>query len=272
MSARFGGAKKHAEEVARLQALHNTIHANWDQQRSALLGEHAHRMAEHEQAEAARKQRLNFDRMKYQSECEQRVAQVEETNRHADEMLDAYDQGHPAAVRDLIEVCLGLSSWPDFMPDDQMEIDYAADDQELMIVHTLPSPDVVPAVREYKYRPTTDEIASTKLPVTERKRLYRGFIASAAARTIAEVFTHDTARHIASISYRGVIEGIDPATGQDTTITLVAVATDRERFSQLELTRVDPEAMLKHLGAVMSKSPLDMRPAPTAGGVRTVGR
>lgn len=30
MSARFGGAKKHAEEVARLQALHNTIHANWD--------------------------------------------------------------------------------------------------------------------------------------------------------------------------------------------------------------------------------------------------
>lgn len=127
-------------------------------------------------------------------------------------------------------------------------------------------------MREYKYRPSTDEIASTKLPVTERKRLYRGFLASAAARTVAEVFTHDTAGHVTTISYRGVVEGVDPATGQDTTITLVAVATDRERFSQLELTRVEPEAMLKHLGAVMSKSPLDMHPAPTAGGVRTVGR
>ncbi|UIJ35317.1 hypothetical protein [Allobranchiibius sp. GilTou73] len=269
LGAKLGGAKKHAAEVARMQVEHAAAVAQVNAQRAALLNEHGRRINAHAQAEATRLQRVNFDRMKYESDCEGRNAAAAQANRHADELLDAYDRGEPDAVRDFIEVCLGASGWPDFMPDDA-KIDYDEALGELTIVQPLPQPDVVPSAREYKYKAASDEISSTNLPVTARKKLYRGFVSAAAIRTLAEIFTYDTGHRIATVSYQAVVEGIDPATGRDALIPLVALATDRERFTQLDLDRIEPEATIKHLGGVMSKSPLDLQPAPTAGGIRSV--
>ena len=61
---------------------------------------------------------------------------------------------------------------------------------------------------------------------------------------------------------------VDPGTGHDTTITVVQVATDRDTFTRLDLSRVEARATLDHLRDGVSKNPHDLVPVAHSRGVR----
>ncbi|MGA7206233.1 MAG: hypothetical protein WBX27_16555, partial [Specibacter sp.] len=99
----------------------------------------------------------------------------------------------------------------------------------------------------------------------DSKDRYAGIVHQVALRTLHEIFEADRRSLIQSISLDVGTQTIDPATGHDTYIPFVAVAASREVFSELELSAVVPLATLEHLGASVSKNPLGLVPANTAG-------
>lgn len=68
------------------------------------------------------------------------------------------------------------------------------------------------------------------------------------------------------------VNRIAPATGQPEYVPLTVVAADRETFTSFDLANVVPSATLNHLGAAVSKSPIDLTPADSSRGVRQRGQ
>lgn len=141
---------------------------------------------------------------------------------------------------------------------------------ELDLRATIPGPDEVPAVKEYKWVKASDEITATKLTLKAQRDRYSSAVAQVAVRTLHEVFEADRHGRIHSISLIVQVHRISPATGLDEDVPLVAVAADRDRFSAFDLTQVDPVATIDHLGGALSKKPWDLLAVDPAG-VRGAG-
>lgn len=133
---------------------------------------------------------------------------------------------------------------------------------------SVPAPDLLPSVKEYRYVKARDEIAATQLSAKARKDRYNSAVHQVALRSLHEVFEADRAGKIHSISLTVGVNRVAPATGQPEFVPLVVVAADRETFNSFELAKVVPAATLEHLGAAVSKSPFDVVPADTSRGVR----
>jgi hypothetical protein len=65
-------------------------------------------------------------------------------------------------------------------------------------------------------------------------------------------------KRIDVVVFSGFVDSIDPATGHDTRPCLISVRTTRERFSEVNLARVDWRACLRNLGAQVSPRPEEM--------------
>ncbi len=104
------------------------------------------------------------------------------------------------------------------------------------------------------------------------KERYANAVWQVALRTLHEVFEADRSGKIRSISLTVATSTISASIGRPQEVPLVVVAADRETFSDLDLSKVVPQATLKHLGAAMSKSPFDLLPADTGAGVRRQGQ
>ncbi len=70
-----------------------------------------------------------------------------------------------------------------------------------------------------------------------------------------EVLEADRGGAIRTVVFNGYVHGTNPATGREIRPCLVALATSRERFLEVDLARVDPVACLAHLEARVSKDP-----------------
>ncbi|MGV9871013.1 hypothetical protein ACWDV6_51900, partial [Rhodococcus koreensis] len=151
---------------------------------------------------------------------------------------------------------LGNSVYPDCFP---VEHDFAFDpaDRELRLTVTVPDPAALPPEKTFKYVKTSDSITSTPLTAKARKDRYAKAVSEVAIRSVHEIFEADRDGIIATISMELGTRAIDPGTGHDTTITLVQLATDRDTFTRLDLSRVEARATLDHLRAGVSKNPHD---------------
>ncbi|QDQ95828.1 hypothetical protein FND50_20995 [Rhodococcus sp. WB9] len=133
---------------------------------------------------------------------------------------------------------------------------------------TVPDPSALPQEKAFKYVKASDTITSTPLTAKARKDRYAKAIAEVAIRSVHEIFEADRDGIVQTISMELGTRVIDPGTGHDTTITLVQVATDRDNFTRLDLSRVEARATLDHLRAGVSKNPHDLVPVAHARGVR----
>lgn len=124
----------------------------------------------------------------------------------------------------------------------------------------MPTVDVIPAVKTYRYVKTSDTVTETARPANQIRALYSSVVGQLTLRTVGELFAADTAGHIDSIVFNGVVDTIDPGSGQPIRPCLITLRTTREVFNQLDLARVEPLACLKHLSASVSKSPAELVP------------
>jgi restriction system protein len=177
--------------------------------------------------------------------------------------VDTFEAQYRARDRDsVIAYCtmvLERSSYPEDFPQN-ISITYTVSSELLVVEYELPAASIVPNIVEYRYVRSTDTISGKPRKESEVKDLYQDVIASVALRTIDEIFKADRGNHVAALCFNGYINTIDPATGHDIQPHLISVRTTKQRFSEIDLARVDKRVCLKNLGAQVSRRPDEAQP------------
>ncbi|BCL15908.1 restriction endonuclease [Micromonospora sagamiensis] len=230
-------------------------------QQQVSLAQHAfgQAQAQHAAAEADRQRRLAAAYQRYQQHCQKTETEAAAHNAEVERFAAAVAAGEPAAVVEYFGMVLSNSVYPDDFPQ-QYRLAYVPESRQLIIEYHLPTMDVVPAVREYRYVKARDEIATTARPGKEIRERYANVVAQATLRTVHEVFEADRAGLVDTVVFNGIVDTTDPRTGAAVRPCLVTLRTTREVFAELNLSRVEPTACLQHLNASVSKRPEALAP------------
>ncbi len=263
------GRKKHAEAIATAQAEFAKQHAAWEAQIADLPAAQLCQMEDYERAEKQRLGWVDQVRREYQADCDQREAAVAQANAALDELIRGVSAGASEAIQEYVGIVLGNSVYPEAFT---VEHDFVFDSdlKELSLVAIVPPPSSLPPEKEFKYVRSKGEIVSSVLSQKEQKERYADAICQVAVRSLHEVFAADRAEHIQTIALTVCTESIDAGTGLPKRTALVAVSADRSAFLTFDLTKVVPAATLRHLNALISKSPFDLVAIDGSKGVRGV--
>lgn len=211
--------------------------------------------------------RLNEARRRHEREV---ARAVQEHQRHVEDIA-ALQRGlaarRPEAVVRYLDLVLEAADYPDGFPH-SWRLAYASGPGHLTIDYELPRVDVVPPVKAYRYVKSSDTITATARPTTQIRSLYLDVLRQTVLRVVHEVLEADRAGALRTVVLNGYVSDVDPATGRDARVCLVALATSRERFMGVDLARADTVACLTHLEARVSKDPtklLAVEPIELAG-------
>jgi len=263
----FGGKKKHTELVSKAKAAFVVELASWQMEVEHLPAARLLQQQKYDKAEQRRQKALQEAQEQYASECQQRELQVQEENQSLDKLISGLAYGVEEAVQEYVSIVLGNSVYPEsFLVTHDFTFD--SSHKELTLTALVPTPESIPAIKEYKYVKAKDEITATALTQKDRKERYAGAIAQVAVRSLHEIFESDRAGRIQTISLTVACDAIDAATGLMKRTPFVAVAAERAAFITFDLANVVPLATLQHLGALVSKNPFDMVGIDTSKGVR----
>ena len=267
LSAMLGGKKRHQQAVEEARTAFADAHGHWERARAAAHSNYAKKAAQRERSEAKRVAELSAADEKYKQECEKREAEASAHNAEVAKLINDLAFDVETAIQEYVGIVLSNSLYPEVFPVEHDHVFNLAS-RELSLDVGVPEPSSLPSVKAYRYLKAKDEIASTNLPVREKKERYANAVWQVAVRSLHEIFEADRAGKVHSIALTVGVDTIDPATGRPTTVPLVVVAADRETFNSFDLAKVVPQDTLQYLGAAMSKSPFDLVPADTSRGVR----
>ena len=246
----FGKKKKLAAAIEIATEDHAAAHEKWERAVANLRDGHKDDVAKHAENEAFRVQALVTEKKRFLSEMEAHNAQVES-------FITNLSYGDADAIQEYIALVVENSNYPDHFP---VAHDFSFDPgtAELTMQVSIPSPSEFPAVKSYKYVKTGDEIRATDLSAAEKKKRYCSAIYQVAIRSLHEVFEADRRDLIQTISLEvGTIEK-EPATGKTEFLSFVGVSASNGPFMEFDLSGLVPLATLKHLGAAISKDPINL--------------
>ena len=208
-----------------------------------------HRVLMHQHA-----QRLEDARRLHQAAA---TRQTQEHRQHVEEIHTLQRDlaaRRPEAVVRYLDLVLEAAEYPDGFPH-SWNLGYTSATGHLTIDYELPAVDVVPATKAYRYVKASDTITDSARPATQVRSLYTDVLRQTGLRVVHEVLEADRTGVVRTVAFNGYVHGNDPATGRAIRPCLLALATSRERFLQLDLARVDLVACLAHLEARVSKDP-----------------
>ncbi|MFG1638654.1 hypothetical protein ACGFMK_00035 [Amycolatopsis sp. NPDC049252] len=261
--------KKHAAATAAAQAQFGQVHAAWRAAVAQIPQRQLAAAQQHQAAEGERLRRLAHDRRRYDAECAERQRIVDAENARLDDLINRLADNEPEAVDEYIGIVFGNSIYPDVIAaNSDFDFSYSSELRELSITVVFPSPETIPKTKLFRYVRASDEIAETALTQKDVTTRYVNLLNNMTLRTLHEVWESDRAGKIDSISLVGGVNHVDPAVGQDVFVRLIALAVSREDFLQIDLARITPSETLKHLRAVVSKTPHRLTPIDDKKGVR----
>jgi restriction system protein len=268
LSGALGGKKRHEEARVQAWAAYCAHHQAWQAAAAQIPALQLQQMQAHQEAERQRESALADARRVYNAACARRQAEVDSSNRALDELISGLKVGAAGPVNEYVSIVLGNSVYPPNFPVDY-DFEFDAQLSELTITVLIPGPEDIPRIKGYKYTKATDEISSVDLTAKQQKDRYSSLVNQVALRSLHEIFEADRRGCIQTISLTVSTNAIDRATGRLTAIPLAAVPTDRATFGGIDLKHVEPDATLKHLGALISKNPHGLVPVDTSKGVRS---
>jgi restriction system protein len=169
------------------------------------------------------------------------------------------EPGHREDVNAYFCKVLEASLYPKEFPH-RFRLSFVRESSQLVVEYELPPFAVVPEVASYRYKKTADEITSSSRPITSRQKLYREVISQITVRTLYELFAADRSSLLDIITFNGVVDTIDRATGKPARPCLITVRVIRETFLDRDFSQVEAVACLKSLYADVSKSPSEYLP------------
>ena len=208
----------------------------------------------HKAVEAQRKAQLASLNTEYEKDKTDFLLKVELRNSEVDQFKNKYYADEVPAIIAYNTMVLERSQYPDGFPQ-VLRVAFAPESKELVIEYEVPTPDIVPRVLEYKYVKVRDAIEEKPRKQSEIKDLYQDLVAGTALRTIHEVFEADQGQHLVVVTLNEFVQTVDPTTGRDVRPCLVSVRVTRDRFDELDLSRIDKRSCLRNLGAQVSPRP-----------------
>ncbi len=214
---------------------------------------------EYQLAESARVSQLERDGAGHDTRL--RSAQVSADAQHAqvDLFREEFEACRPEAVADYFEMILSASAYPSGFPQ-SFGLAYVPESRQLVIEYKLPTVEVVPRVKLYRYIKGSDQVSETVRSQPQLRALYRLVVAQLALRTVNEVFEADRGRTVDTVVFSGLVHTTDPRTGLLVSPCLITLRTTQELFSTLDLAHVEPIACLKYLSATISPDPAELAP------------
>ena len=260
----FGRKQKQEQAVAAAEQKYAADYWAWKAESDALPARRAEQDEAYARAERDREQKLAAAEARYAEECAVRESEVAEQNEALDQLIAGLGYGTVDAVQEYVSIVLANSVYPEWLQVSH-SAEFEPSEAELSMRVVIPGPDIVPAVKYFKYTKATDEISPVAATQKDTKDRYAALTHNIALRSLHEVFEADRRALIRSVSLELGTETISPATGQPTYVPFVAVAARREEFESLDLSAVVPAATLEHLGAAVSKNPYGLMPIAATG-------
>jgi restriction system protein len=224
----------------------------------AAQGAYQQALGEHERQEKERRRQLADARAGYRRTVEAIEAEVRDHNQAVDDLERDFRAAVPDAVEEYFGQVIALSAYPDGFSH-EYQVAYRQEPRELVIEYRLPSVDVVPTVRDYRYIKLRREIDELARPAREIKDLYALVIDQIALRTMWECFAAPEGTDVVdTVVFNGIVTATNRATGQAEELHLISAPADRATFGQLVLDQLDPAACLKYLKAIVSPHPYDL--------------
>ena len=209
---------------------------------------------QHRSSEERRKAKLETLRKQHEVESEAHKKRVQDRDAEVEQLRTSYLARDPAAVVAYNDMVLERSCYPEGFPQ-EFRVAYVPESRQLVVDYELPGPDIVPPIGEYRYVKTKDLVEERPRKPADAKPIYEDVVASVALRTCHEVLEADQADAIDAVVFSGFVQAVDPATGKDKRPYLISVRTTKERFSDIDLSRVDKRVCLRNLGAQVSPRP-----------------
>ncbi|WP_067276002.1 restriction endonuclease [Mycobacterium scrofulaceum] len=169
-----------------------------------------------------------------------------------------YLAGDPKGITEYIESTLPATEVRTDSP--KARVAYSPQSRQLVVEYELPTVDIVPKVKSYRYVKSQDKVVETARPAAQVKGLYASAIAQLTLLCLAHIFRVDTKQHIDVVVFNGIVDTIDPRTGKPIRPCLMTVRTTRDTFTEINLAQVEPAACLKYLNAGISRSPTELTP------------
>ena len=163
----------------------------------------------------------------------------------------AYQERDQNAIETYCQLVLTMSEFPEGFPS-EYDLSYNPQNKMLVIEYSLPSPDIMPRVKEVRYVQNRDDFRETFLSDSQVYKMYDDAIYQTALRIMYELFQADQADAVASIVFNGWVKSIDRATGKETNGCILSVQASKEEFMAINLSHVDPKACFKSLKGISS--------------------
>ncbi|MGK6310835.1 restriction endonuclease [Variovorax sp. DT-64] len=221
--------------------------------------EHEAAIARFNHAEAGKREQFGKLKADYEQRKQLFDEGVRRRNAEVDEFQAAYRAKEPDAVVAYNEMVLARSEYPTEGFPQKFRTAYSVDSAELVVEYDLPEVQAIPKEADYRYVKTKDSIESKSRKPTEIKQIYQDIVASVALRTLHELFEADQADALALITFNGMVDTHDPASGREVRVPVISVRTPKIEFLGLRLEKIDKVACLRNLGAQVSSRPDELQ-------------
>src|SRR6202000_2335868 len=91
-------------------------------------------------------------------------------------------------------------------------VDYSPTARQLAVEYELPTVNVVPKAKAYRYVKSRDTVVETARPVGQVKALYASTIAQLTLLSLATVFALDSEHRFGVVIFNGVVATTEPST------------------------------------------------------------
>ena len=224
-----------------MERLRPSLAAKREEAERAAREEHERLGREHAEAEG-----------RYKEEQSARNAGVEALRR-------GYEAEEPEAVEQYLSLVLANSAYPEGFPR-EFGVQYRPEERTVVVDLELPSPEAVPRVVQYKYVASRKAVDEVRMKDRDFQGYYDSIVYQTVLRTIHEVFEGDYAGVYEAAVINGWVQGVDPATGKDFRSCIASCEADRERFLEMDLGRVEPEACFRQLKGLSASRLASLKP------------
>ena len=223
----------------------------WQTKREAYLKKQAEADKAHDAFVRDIESKYEVELKKWENDKANFITKQESRNNLIDKTASAYRTGGAQEVEKYCEYVLFSSNYPDYFPH-KFEIDYQPESKLLIIDYELPSPDSIPTIKSVKYVATSNSMQESHFTKTQILTIYDELIYQVCLRTVYEIFSSDLVKAIESIVFNGIVESVDPSTGNHKRACILSMQAQRDTFALINLAQVDAKACFKKLKGIAS--------------------
>lgn len=134
-------------------------------------------------------------------------------------------------------------------------------DNDLCLVeYEIPNCEDFSWVKDYRYVASDDSVRKSLIPESTVAKLYENLLYSICLRTIYELCVSEKASSFDAVVFNGFVTAYNKATGLKERKCILSLQVPKDRFLQIDLTKVDPKVCFKSFKGVSAARLIDLTP------------